>query len=314
MRGTGFSPYIKPTPLLQIQNADRKVRVLCVCQSLAKPTKQLTAAFSSANIFAISAEVLQNAQFKSERGCRSGPGGSLQLELGEKMADKHPYANANGALIQVLDQFQKSFPAVVDADLMKKLGFAPNNESYIINVIRFLKLIDDDGKRTNEAQKVFTLHNPTSFKAAFAGFIKAAYSELFSLYKEDSWLLDESKLMTFFRQTDQSSELVGKRQTSTFRALAGYVGLGGQPAAQQKPKGPKRSEKGKGTTVKAAKAKVQKDTRDVAFEGEGESGVGVGTAKQMGLAVRIEVNLPAGGEQETYDRIFRSIRENLLNA
>ena len=34
---------------------------------------------------------------------------------------------------------------------------------------------------------------------------------------------------------------------------------------------------------------------------------------QVGLTVRIEINLPAEGDQETYDRIFKSIRENLLN-
>jgi hypothetical protein len=36
--------------------------------------------------------------------------------------------------------------------------------------------------------------------------------------------------------------------------------------------------------------------------------------RNVGLTVRIEVNLPAAGDQETYDKIFRSIRENLLNA
>jgi len=34
----------------------------------------------------------------------------------------------------------------------------------------------------------------------------------------------------------------------------------------------------------------------------------------VGLTVRIEVNLPADGDQDTYDKIFKSIRENLLNA
>jgi hypothetical protein len=33
----------------------------------------------------------------------------------------------------------------------------------------------------------------------------------------------------------------------------------------------------------------------------------------VGLTVRIEINLPAGGDKETYDTIFKSIRENLLN-
>ncbi len=33
----------------------------------------------------------------------------------------------------------------------------------------------------------------------------------------------------------------------------------------------------------------------------------------VGLTVRIEINLPANGTQETYDNIFQSIRKNLLN-
>jgi hypothetical protein len=40
---------------------------------------------------------------------------------------------------------------------------------------------------------------------------------------------------------------------------------------------------------------------------------GTGRGREVGLTVRIEVNLPAAADQETYDRIFRSIRENLLN-
>ena len=35
--------------------------------------------------------------------------------------------------------------------------------------------------------------------------------------------------------------------------------------------------------------------------------------EMFGLTVRIEINLPASGDQETYDRIFKSIRDNLLN-
>jgi hypothetical protein len=35
--------------------------------------------------------------------------------------------------------------------------------------------------------------------------------------------------------------------------------------------------------------------------------------REFGLTVRIEVNLPATGDQDTYDKIFKSIRENFLN-
>ncbi len=36
--------------------------------------------------------------------------------------------------------------------------------------------------------------------------------------------------------------------------------------------------------------------------------------RDFGLTVRIEINLPADADQETYDKIFRSIKENLINA
>ena len=55
------------------------------------------------------------------------------------MADKHPYVQGLGALVQVVTHFRKSFPAKVDASTLKKLGFAPNNESYVLNVLRFLE-------------------------------------------------------------------------------------------------------------------------------------------------------------------------------
>ena len=37
------------------------------------------------------------------------------------------------------------------------------------------------------------------------------------------------------------------------------------------------------------------------------------SCNSVGLTVRIEINLPAGGDKETYDAIFQSIKENLLN-
>ena len=46
------------------------------------------------------------------------------------MADKHPYVQGPGALVQAVTHFRRSFPATVDAGALKKLGIAPNNESY----------------------------------------------------------------------------------------------------------------------------------------------------------------------------------------
>lgn len=45
------------------------------------------------------------------------------------MADKHPYVHGPGALVQVVTQFRKSFPAAVNASTLQKLGFAPKTRA-----------------------------------------------------------------------------------------------------------------------------------------------------------------------------------------
>lgn len=225
------------------------------------------------------------------------------------MADRHPYVSGTGVLVQVLDHLKKSFPNSLDADVLKKLGFAPQNESYILNTLRFLKLIDESGTRTQAAQKTFTLHDSASFSEAFSEIVKVAYADLFKLHGEEAWGLESAKLITYFRQTDQSSELVGTRQANTFKALAGYAGKLQTPAPTPRAKtraasSPKPKAKPPGEVA------AKKDHRSLppqTFHNGGDD-------RSFGLTVRIEINLPASGDQDTYDKIFKSIRANLLNA
>ncbi len=226
------------------------------------------------------------------------------------MADKHPYVSANGVLIQVLDHLKKSFPASLDAEVLRKLGFAPKNESYIINTVRFIKLIDEKGARTEKAQKTFTLHDPCSFAKAFSEVVKAAYTDLFKLHGDNAWTLDNGKLITYFRQTDQSSELVGTRQANTFKTLAAYAGQAVAPATAPKVKAkPTPGGKQKSKTI-ARSAEAESKSLDASFMRDRNDGL---NDRNVGLTVRIDINLPATGDQDTYDKIFKSIRENLLN-
>lgn len=228
------------------------------------------------------------------------------------MADKHPYVSGTGVLAQVLDHLKKSFPANLNAEVLKKLGFAPKNESYIINTVRFLKLIDDKGARTDKAQKTFTLHDQSSFQKAFAEIVKTAYSDLFSLHGDGAWNLEDSRLITFFRQTDQSSQLVGSLQAGTFKALATYAGHVSPPASIKE-----RAAKPKARSAKKAKPISKGAAASISQALPSGAGASGGAAdagnRNLGLTVRIEINLPATGDQETYDKIFKSIRENLLN-
>src|SRR5690606_4869283 len=138
-----------------------------------------------------------------------------------KMADKHPYVSGSGPIFQLVAQLRKSFPAGgVTADTLKKLGLAPNNESYVINTLRFVAVIDDEGKRTTEAGKVFSHHDDASFQKAFAPMVKKAYSDLFDVHGDAAWKLDIDSLIQYFRSTDDTSAIVGRRQATTFQALS----------------------------------------------------------------------------------------------
>ena len=200
----------------------------------------------------------------------------------------------------------------VSAETLRKLSIAPNNESYVINTLRFIGAIDAEGNKTDVSVATFNQHDDAAFQSAFGKMVQAAYKELFDLHGEDSWVIETDGLISFFRSNDQTSDLVGRRQATTFQALAVLAGklvLTDSP----KPSSTKPRE-AKPTAQKVPKAASGKTTLEASSKPDSKGGETGGGQREVGLTLRIEVNLPAGGDQETYDRIFRSIRENLLNA
>ena len=155
------------------------------------------------------------------------------------MTDKHPYTSGANGLIAAITQLRKSFPAKVTADTLKKLGIAPNNETYIINIFRFLDVIDEEGNKNAKAASVLVQHDEVEFQKGFAGIVQAAYKSLFELHGADAWTASLDKLISFFRNSDHTSDIVGRRQATTFQTLATISGkLDGQlpRAATAKPK------------------------------------------------------------------------------
>ncbi len=225
------------------------------------------------------------------------------------MAEKHPYITSAGGLIQVINHLRGSFPTSFTAATLKKLGYAPKNETYIISTLRFLGLIDKDGGKTKAAGEIFSQHQDKDFQKVFAQLVTTGYKELFALHGEKTWGLDSSQLITFFRQNDQSSAIVGKRQASTFLTLSGLSGRHELPEL----KGTTRTEVDKKPKKKQAKAVALEVIKAEEQSGPKAGDNGGPKVRDVGLTVRIEINLPAEGTQETYDRIFKSIRENLLN-
>ncbi len=90
--------------------------------------------------------------------------------------------------------FLKMFPAVVNADILKKFEIAPNNETYILNILKFLKIIDPVCPRTHTVAPLFH-KNDDEFAPGLAKLVHDAYSDLFNTYGEDAWDTPQSKLI-----------------------------------------------------------------------------------------------------------------------
>jgi hypothetical protein len=215
-----------------------------------------------------------------------------------------PYISGAGNVAQMIAQLRKSFPNAVSSDTVKKLGLAPNNESYVINVLQFIGLLDTESKKTQLAGQIFSKHKDEEFAKALEAPVKDAYSALFELHGDASWALSDEDLITFFRQSDQTSDVIGRRQAAVFKVLASLSGHGEAPVA--KASKPKNVAAVKKKTPGSSKAEMQ-HARTQVMPKDAEN-------SKLGLTVRIEINLPAGGTKDTYDAIFKSIRENLLNA
>ncbi len=188
---------------------------------------------------------------------------------------------------------------------MKKFGLASKNESYVINALQFIGLIDEQGKKIDSAADVLLVHDEAKFQEGFAALVKAAYADLFDTRGDDAWTLNKDDLIGYFRAADKISDVIGMRQAGVFQAfsaIAGYepAATKGKPNGTPKPKerAPKQPKPTKpDSTAKQERLEVHSDKQ----------------RREMAMTVRIEINLPAEGSRETCDTMFQSIRANLID-
>lgn len=207
---------------------------------------------------------------------------------------------------------RKNFPSTVTSETVKKFSIAPNNESYVINALQFIGVIDAEGKRTAKGQEVFVLDD-NAFPKAFEELILDSYNDLFELRGDDAWTLSKAQLTAHFRTSDKTSDAIGGRQAGVFQVFARLSGH--EVNSISGGAGTTPRVKAKVSKPKATAQKPDKISKTV-IPGEGK-GLGSekdkGARKDMAMTVRIEINLPANGSKETYDNIFKSIRANLID-
>jgi len=224
----------------------------------------------------------------------------------------YPYISGPGPVVQTFAQLRKGFPGKVDAGYLQRFGIAPANESYVISILRFLGLIDEDGTRVADQTDYF-FGSDDSFMSGLEGTLRRAYSQVFDEMGDGALDASKGDLTHWFRAADKTSDVVGQRQASTFQTLAALAGHGDLPAARSGAAKktavvtPGSAAKKTTPTKTASKKQVEKSAGDDGDGGGGKNG------QDVGLTVRIEVNLPPGGDADTYDAIFASIKKHLMS-
>jgi len=208
----------------------------------------------------------------------------------------HPYISGSSHITMMIEKLRSKFPKIVNSETIKSLGLALNDEKSVINALQFIGIIGDDGKPHSEHNKIFFHSEDEDFQKGFSEIIESAYCKLFDTHGEKAWTLDDPSLVSFFRITDKTSETVGKRQARVFKVFSALSGKIEPPI--------KRARQKAGNSSKASPPKP----KDTPLKTQSNTII-----DHLGMSIKIDVNLPSDASKETYDNIFRSIREHLIN-
>ncbi len=229
----------------------------------------------------------------------------------------YPYTTSKPGLVATINQLRSSFPNVVNAETLKKWSIAANNEGTVINVLKFIGIIDNEGNKNPVAAKVFVEHDNKVFADKFKQLIKTSYKNLFETWgDEKAWNLEKAQLINFFRHEDDTSARVGQEQAATFSLLASVAGYGPPIPEGKKTTSGRKTNTSSANAINGTKKSVTKKQVEVSEVTsvnnlDANSPNSIRNNSGPALTVRIEINLPVADDQAVYDRIFKSIKENL---
>jgi len=87
-----------------------------------------------------------------------------------------PYGPTEG-MLQGIELMHRLSPTKVDAKLLRTNGVAPGNEYKVVGALKYLNIIDEDGKPTTKSRLLKT--RGPSYLLALQDIVKTAYKDLF---------------------------------------------------------------------------------------------------------------------------------------
>ncbi|MEE8471468.1 MAG: DUF5343 domain-containing protein [Dehalococcoidia bacterium] len=91
-----------------------------------------------------------------------------------------PYGPTKGTL-QALQMLRRMTPSRIDSDFLRVSKIAPGNEYKVVGALRFMRLIDDDGRPT-ESSRLLKTKGPT-YTLALQDIVRSAYSGVFRVLR-----------------------------------------------------------------------------------------------------------------------------------
>lgn len=201
------------------------------------------------------------------------------------MASTFPYMIKTTTISEFLRKVQDTgTPAKVDREYLNSIGLASSNDRPIIPLFRFLGFISSSGSPTDVYQ---AYRDKSKAKVVLGRAIKSAYSGLFATYR-DADKRDDDALANYFRAKTSLGERAIGAVVATFKTLSASASFEDREETEDlEPTHPRKA-------------------RAVAARDE------LAVDSLSSLTISIQLQLPATEDETVYDKLFSSLRRNLL--
>ena len=172
-------------------------------------------------------------------------------------------------------------PPKVTTEYIESLGFKSKNDRPILTILKFVNFLDQEGQPTDYYR---LYRDKGKNRAVMADCIRKAYPDLFSTFP-DAYNKDSEALRNFFSSKMKGGEAVLVNAVNTFKALCEFADFDAPSILEIATKAPPGQQKSLGTPV---------------------------IHPSLHVNLSIEIQLPVTENPEIYDKIFQSLRKNII--
>jgi hypothetical protein len=197
----------------------------------------------------------------------------------------YPYIQSQEKLKNFMTEISsRGIPEKINQEYLESIGYASKNDRPIIAILKTIGMIDKENKPN---QNYANFRDITQTKQIMATLIGKAYSELFVAYPNAPHE-DRKKLDNWFKTKLGVGDVAASHASGTFLTLSLFADFNEE-------------------------AKEVKEQKKEAVKGEPEKKEMKPTYSE-GVIVNLNIQLvlPATENVEVYDKIFKSLKENIL--